>query len=195
MMSQIFGNYIAPHTQHDDYLHIGFSPTSIPLKQRWRNNGLSADFLAEYLSSFYPVDSNDLEALQQHKELRASVGHVANELMENAMKYNDKASSLPIHVQLHLHIDYLRIYVINSLSTEHQAKFQTFIKKLLSNDPKMLYLQLIEASSQDQTLETSGLGLLSLLDDYQATLGWEFRPSQQAPERVVLVTTMAQLSV
>jgi hypothetical protein len=33
-----------------EYLKIGFSPTSIPIQQRWRNNGLSANFLADYLS-------------------------------------------------------------------------------------------------------------------------------------------------
>lgn len=194
-MSQTFGHFIPPPTQQDEYLHIGFSPSSIPLKQRWRNNGLSADFLANYLSAFYAVDEHETAALQQHQELRATVSHVANELMENAMKYYDEASALPIHIQLHLQVDYVRIYVTNSLTLEQQAKFQVVIQQLLDSDPQELYLQLIEAASLDDTHATSGLGLLGLLDDYQAILGWQFCPVETAPERIVLVTTMAQLNL
>ena len=55
-MEQKLGNFIDPQEKQGEYLKIGFHPTSIPLQQRWRNNGLSADFLAGYMSTFFPGD-------------------------------------------------------------------------------------------------------------------------------------------
>ena len=52
-MAQIFGDYVnGKSSGESEVLIINFSPTSIPLQHRWRNNGLSADFLADYLSTF-----------------------------------------------------------------------------------------------------------------------------------------------
>ncbi len=190
MTPRFLGNFIEPSEHQTEYLHIGFSPSSIPLKQRWRNNGLSADFLADYLSAFYPGENT-----QQHEELRDSVSHIANELLENAMKYNDESAVCPIHIRLHLNPEHLRIYVTNSLTFEHQTHLQKFIEKLLHSDPQSLYLQLIETSSLDTSLETSGLGLLGLLEDYQAQLGWKFSQTESEGVSILLVTTMALLPI
>ncbi len=42
-MQQIFGNFVERDTASQEYSAIHFSPTSILLQQRWRNNGSSAD--------------------------------------------------------------------------------------------------------------------------------------------------------
>ena len=84
-MTQIFGDFIEnPSSQ--EYLIIGFSPTSLPLQQRWRNSGLSADFLADYVSTFFP--GGDTTALNRKAEVKDAVSFVANELLENAMKFS-----------------------------------------------------------------------------------------------------------
>ena len=85
-MTQVFGNFVEMDEHKQEYLIIGFSPTSIPLQQRWRNNGLSADFLADYLSTFFPGE--DAESQEQQTEVKDAVSYVANELLENAMKFN-----------------------------------------------------------------------------------------------------------
>ncbi len=87
-MEQVFGNYVEPRDeeQEQEYLAIGFSPTSLSIQERWRNNGLSADFLGDYLSTFFPGD--DQQARHKRREVRAGVSYIANELLENAMKYN-----------------------------------------------------------------------------------------------------------
>ena len=55
-MTQIFGAFMARQGASGEYLKISFSPTSMPIQQRWRNNGLSADFLADYLSTLaFPI--------------------------------------------------------------------------------------------------------------------------------------------
>ena len=45
-MREALINYGEPASECE-YLTLAFSPTSAPLRSRWRNNGLSADFLAD----------------------------------------------------------------------------------------------------------------------------------------------------
>ena len=42
MMSETLGNY-GERAGECEYLTLAFSPTSAPLRSRWRNNGLSAE--------------------------------------------------------------------------------------------------------------------------------------------------------
>ena len=54
-MTRIFGHIIARKDDQGEYLKLSFSLTSLPIQQRWCKHGLSADFLADYLSTFFPV--------------------------------------------------------------------------------------------------------------------------------------------
>ena len=55
MMSETLGNY-GERAGECEYLTLAFSPTSAPLRSRWRNNGLSADFLGDYVTTFLPAN-------------------------------------------------------------------------------------------------------------------------------------------
>ena len=44
-----------------EYLILSFSPGSIPLQQRWHNNCLSADFLADYFGTFFLDESESIK--------------------------------------------------------------------------------------------------------------------------------------
>ncbi len=89
-MIEIFGDFSESKLNNEEFLIIGFSPTSIPIKQRWRNNGLSADFVADYLTTFFPVSDEDPSTRERQVEIKGAVSYIANELLENAMKYNDE---------------------------------------------------------------------------------------------------------
>jgi len=192
-MIQTFGNFIEP-TPSQEYLIIGFSPSSIPLKQRWRNNGLSADFLADYLTTFYPGNQDDSSALTRQAEIKSAVSYIANELLENAMKFNDENSHYPIDIKLQLEKDGLIFSVANSISPPSVDKFQTYIQKLLACDPSEMYIDQLEKNAADDNCSGSGLGLLTMLNDYSAKMGWKFEIVQKDPE-VIAVTTMVQLTV
>ena len=73
-MAEIFGEFVDCSHQNQEYLKIGFSPSSIPLQERWRNNGLSADFLADYLSTFFPGQTD--EALERQAEIKDAVSYI-----------------------------------------------------------------------------------------------------------------------
>jgi hypothetical protein len=194
-MNQIFGHFDTRAIRGEEYLILRFSPGSLPLKQRWRNNGLSADFLADYLASFFPAEEIESDGIDKRTEIKGAVSYIANELLENAMKFNDDDTRYPISIQLQLYVDHIIFCVSNSVNIETTIKFQEHIKKLLNSDTQELYLQQLEQNaSSDGNCFTSGLGLLTMINDYMAQLGWKFETIETDRE-VTVVTTMVNLAV
>ena len=192
-MIQTFGDFIElPASQ--EYLIIGFSPSSIPLKQRWRNNGLSADFMADYLATFFPGNEDDTSTIDRQAEIKSAVSYIANELLENAMKFNNETSEYPIDIKLQLKSDGVIFSVVNSISPQAVEKFQAYIQQLLASEPSELYIQQLEKNAVEESCTDSGLGLLTMLTDYSAKIGWKFQTVHKDPE-VIAVTTMVQLRV
>lgn len=191
-MADFFGDYIDDLPESPEYLIIGFSPSSVPLKQRWRNNGLSADFLADYLTTFFPAKDDISE--QQQAEVKSGVSYIANELLENAMKFNDETSEFPISIRLQVREDKIIFITSNSIPPQNVPKFQTFLSKIEQGDPQVLYLEQLENSAQEESHSNSGLGLLTMLNDYLAKLGWKFETVPDQPG-VMKVTTMVQLPI
>jgi hypothetical protein len=192
-MIKTFGDFIElPASQ--EYLIIGFSPSSIPLKQRWRNNGLSADFMANYLATFFPGNEDDTSTIDRQAEIKSAVSYIANELLENAMKFNNETSEYPIDIKLQLESDGVIFSVVNSISPQAVDKFQAYIQQLLASEPSELYIQQLEKNAVEESCTDSGLGLLTMLTDYSAKIGWKFQTVHKDPE-VIAVTTMVQLRV
>ncbi|MDM8561003.1 DUF6272 family protein [Candidatus Parabeggiatoa sp. HSG14] len=192
-MVQIFGEFKEKPVNTQEYLVLGFSPNAFPLKQRWRNNGLSADFLADYMTTFLPTNDKEPVTLDKQAEIKGGVSYVANELLENAMKFNDDNSQKSISIQFQLYADHLVLTLSNSIPPKDVKKFQNFIQDLLQSDPQEFYIRQIE-QSENNGPTTSGLGLLTMMDDYMAKLGWKFETIQQNPE-VIMVTTRVQLAI
>jgi len=192
-MIQTFGDFIE-QSASPEYLIIGFSPSSISMKQRWRNNGLSADFLADYLTSFFPGNEDEPSTIDRQAEIKSAVSYIANELLENAMKFNDETSEYPIDIKLQLKSDGVIFSVANSIPPKAVGKFQAYIQQLLASEPSELYMEQLENNAADESCTGSGLGLLTMLSDYTAKIGWKFQTVQKDPE-LIAVTTMVQLRV
>jgi hypothetical protein len=195
-VTQIFGDFIQQFPPEHDSLELTFTPSSRPIKQRWRNNRLSAHFVADYLSSFLPVDEDDASSEKRIKQSKGAVSYVANELLENAIKFTDDTSSYKVKFGIHF-IEEVEvtavIFASNCAKSEVANKLQEFIKELLSSDPNDLYLEQLEKNAETES-ETSGLGLLTMINDYSAKIGWRF---ETIPGNVdaILVTTVAQITV
>ena len=190
-MPQIFGNFLESQDSQE-YLIIGFSPNSIPLQQRWRNNGLSANFLADYLTTFFPA--YEISSPERQAEIKDAVAYVANELLENAMKYSYEPALYPVSIGLHLESNQLRFYVTNQVDPATIDSFQEFIQELLSEDPNELYIRQIEAGAEDEHTPTSHLGFLTMLTDYGAELAWKFE-TVPATSKNIIVTVMVKLTI
>lgn len=193
-MTQIFGDYLTNLSESQEYLIIGFSPGSVPLKQRWRNNGLSADFLADYFATFFPSSEENKTDEERQIEIKSAISYIANELIENAMKFNDSRTNQPIDIALHLRHDRIVFAITNSVAPEKVDSFQTYIKEIISSDPADLYIRQLEQNAESEQLEASRLGYLTILNDYDAKLGWKFE-THDLDKVVISVTSMVQLAV
>jgi hypothetical protein len=192
-VQQTLGNFIPNLPSSQEYLILSFSPSSISLRQRWRNNYLSADFLADYLSTFF-LGNNDRQLdSDKQAEIKSAVSYIANELLENGMKYSTQMSSLPISIQIHLNRDLIIFQLTNSIPAKHTQQFQNRIQTLLDCDPDELYIAQLENNALEEN-EESSLGLLTMLTDYGVKLGWKFELLPQNPTEVA-VTTMVQLEI
>lgn len=194
-MTKIYGNFITDIPTQAEYLQIGFSPSSIPLKQRWQTNGLSADFISEYLDVFFVGQ----QSIQGEKfiispEINDAVKYVANELLENAMKFSVPNSDFPTRISFFLLDQQVVFHVINAISQERADHLEVLIHTLLDNDPHELYLSKMEANAEELASKHSGLGFLSMICDYSARLGWKFEvPTPDSS--TIIVTTMVSLDI
>jgi len=195
-MTQVFGHFIEDLPLQDEYLTIGFSPSSRPLKTRWENNGLSADFISEYFKTFFvqEIEKSDIVTIEN---LRDAVKYIANELLENAMKFQDENVPFTAKIGFSLYNDRLIFRITNGINEQQAKSFQAFIKRLLSEDPHELYFQAMRANAmqamQDENAP-SRLGLLSMICDYSAKLGWKFEKCESNPA-MMIVSTMVCLEI
>lgn len=192
-MAETFGNYediSQARAQHQEYLNLSFSPSSIPIKQRWRNNGLSADFLGDYFTTFFPKSENDPASLRRQNEIKNAVSYIANELLENAMKFSDERLNHPISIRLMLDKDRIIFSETNGVSREQADSFRIFINKVMSEDPNELYIQQLEENAM--TDSSAGLGYLTMVNDYGAELAWHF---EDVGDDGVAVTTEVKVAV
>ncbi|MEG3958950.1 DUF6272 family protein [Microcoleus sp. herbarium2] len=196
-MPQIFGDFVESFPPVQDSLELTFTPNSLPIKKRWRSNRLSANFMADYFSNFLPIDENDPAQKRRIKESKGAVSYVANELLENAIKFNNQATNFKIKFGIYFieEADMTAVlFATNSVSAEGLDKFQKFIQELLCSDPEKLYVQQIEKSAEEENSGASGLGFLTMINDYSAKIGWKFEIVQKEP-KMIAVTTMVLVPV
>jgi hypothetical protein len=191
MISHTYGTYSAGVHDKCEYLTLSFSPLSTPLRSRWRNNGLSADFLGEYVNTFLPASSDVDQG--RHSEIRHAVAYVANELLENAMKYHEQSIGTPIQIHLELSRDNITVSATNAVAASQARVYRDFVEQLVKGDASALYFEQLEASAtaQDDS-RRSCLGLLTMINDHDAKLGWRF-DWEPCEDSATTVTTSAVL--
>ena len=201
-MQKLFGDYIEELPSELDSLEMTFTPTKRSIRERWSNNRLSAQFVADYFSAFLPTDEDDRDCDRRIKESKSSVSYVANELLENAMKFNNLECNLKVKFGIYFVQNIKKedaevkvvLYATNSVTAQGVAKFQDFLTELLACDPEELYVTQVEKSLEADDSEASGLGFLTMINDYSAKLGWNFETVSTEPQTYT-VTTMVQLTV
>jgi hypothetical protein len=193
MMNRTFSDW-EERASEREYLTLAFSPSSAPLRSRWRNNGLSADFLGDYVTTFLPTKDGVPAFEERQNELRHAVTYIANELLENAMKYHQPDVEIPIKIHLELASDHVTVSVSNGVSVVQAGRYKAFVEHLQEGDAGDLLLKQQEESAKASESTISCLGLLTMVSDYDAQLNWRFEVHPTQSESMT-VTTSAVLSV
>lgn len=173
-----------------DYLTLNFSPGSVARKRRWNNCGLSADFLGDYFASFFPGDDQTDGQINARDAIKGSISFIANELIENAVKYNENSIDLPISISLYLYEKKLIFLTRNYVSNNQSTDYQKFITELTTSDLDEFYAQQLERSAGG--FGGSCMGILTMINDYGVHFGWNFQPLS---EGVTEVYTQAHLTI
>jgi hypothetical protein len=136
-----------------------------PLELQWHHCSVTAEFLGDFYALRCAATGLDAH------EARHSIGYLANELMENAVKFRAPGDIL---VLSSLEGARFEIRVINLIDEATSARFRPLLTELTCRDPGELLIERIEANAEDASSGGSGLGLLTLMNDYGARLGWTF---------------------
>ena len=192
-MNKIFGHFVEePLTK--EKLCLEFSPELLPVNDFWRNNNLSANFIADFLTTFIIKKDDDPINIQRQLEVKSAASYIANELLENAVQYCHQASQLPITIKLYFDKNKIRFFITNSLSHLRAANLQGTIYHLTNSNLDDFYISQLEKNGEDEYTTKSGVGFLSMINDYSAKLGWKFQTIEERPQ-VMCVTTMVELIV
>ncbi len=187
-MAEVYGDYLEDLSGSLEFLAVNFQPSTVALQQRWRNGAL-ASFLVNYLPSLAVTLDADPEA--QLEDLSAAVNYIANELLDNAMRFGQVIPQEPIALGLYVYRDRLILVASNVLSATARKRLYAFMQALLAADPETLYAQQLAREARADT--PAQLGYLTMLNDYRAQLGWKFEAALGL--EVERVTVMVQLSV
>lgn len=152
-----------------------------PLGVTWQHASATCEFLGDIFAMQHTRAGAD------YNEARHAIIYLVNELLENAIKFRVPGD---IEVRGSLEDGNFEVTVINRTAPETAGKFQELLAELTSRDPGELLIERIEANAADEASSGSGLGILTLMNDYGARLGWHFSDAP-AGEAVVLSTRAA----
>ena len=154
------------------------------LELRWFHCSETAEFLGDYFS----VQAR--AAKLNGRDAQHSIGYMANEILENAVKF--RALGLgDIEIEASLQGSAFEMRVTHFVEASVGARFQELLTELLKRDPGELLIERIEANAADNSSGGSGLGILTLMSDYGASLGWSFAQEEPgAPMRLCIFATL-----
>jgi len=181
--SEQFGRLTGSLNESKEYLTIHFSPSASARQERWRNYGLSADFLGDYFSNFFPGNALTDNKLNQRDVIKSAISFIANELLENAIKYHEERVQQPISISLYLFEDRIIFKSENYANTSATDDFKAFIRNLVNTDDlDTLFTQQLEKAAMGTG--ESNMGLLTMMCDYNVEFGWKFEMMPHSTEFV-----------
>jgi hypothetical protein len=193
MTTQTFGIFRDDIPKSQEFLTLNFAPSSTPERQqRWRNYGLSADFLGDYFANFFPGGDVPESTINLKDTIKATVSYIANELLENAVKYSDESVLLPVSITLRLFDQDIVFQVTNYANQAVAQQYQEFVQTLQAADIDELYTQQLEKTALGEG--GSSMGILTIIQDYAAQGGWRFEQLMENPS-ISKVTVMMHLVV
>ncbi len=187
--NKVFGDFIEmDEGDMKGRLSLSFQAMTLNIDELWEGSSLSAKFLSTFWGKFFP----DHCSISPHirKQVEDEVHYISGELLGNAVKFSYEPEYM-IEICLYLCEKELRFYVTNSVHPDSEGNFQMFITKILSEDTSVLFLEQLEKSASGESNE-SGVGFLTMINDYGVMLSWKFGENARG---IKTVTTLARLPI
>lgn len=155
-----------------------------PLGASWQHASATCEFLGDVFAMRQAREGRDFT------EARHNIIYLVNELLENAIKFRAPGG---IDLACSLEDGNFELTVTNAAAPEVAEGFKALLAEVTTRDPGELLIERIEANAADENSSASGLGLLTLMNDYGARLGWNF--AEAKGEGSVTLTTHAALTL
>lgn len=191
-MKSTFGNYVDVKPLEGEFLEIAIAMRSGSIEADWRMNTLCAEFIAKYIVNTICAHRAEHE-IERH-DIQDTINYIANEMFENAVKFTSTIGQRTISFKVNNDGNIIRFYVRNSIDKPQVAPFQSLICELLEGDASKMYFERIEANIDNEEESSSGLGYLSIINDYDASIAWKFEPADTV-DLPAFVTTMIEINV
>jgi hypothetical protein len=153
-----------------------------PLQFAWQHCGETSDFIGGFFAAQGGATGIN------RTDARHSIGYLMNELLENAFKFRAAGD---VVVETSLDGMNFELKLSNFIGEETALRFQKVLGEITVDDPGELLIRRIEENAAGESPNGSGLGLLTLMSDYGARLGWRF--SRSEPDAPILLETYAAL--
>lgn len=191
-MALTLGNFLEDFPPLENTLNLQLSLLSDASENTWKIQRLVTNFLADAYEQCHGQWQDDSQ--EPLSITKSSIGFIGNELLENAKKFHLHGEHPGIELGIHVCRDQVMIFAGNTITADQSSSFQAFIRELLTSNPEQMYLEQVERSIESPELDMSGLGFLTMLNDYDAQLGWQFNPRKENPE-LVRVTSCVTITV
>lgn len=183
MSKQLFGSADIAVEQGDVFCCLELFDG--PLELSWHHCTTTSDFVSELcaLRTRLPPP--------QIKEAKHSVSYLANELIENAVKFKTTGN---VGIEVAIKGDSFNIKVSNTIDVQSAEQLQSLVSELMEGEPSDLLIRKIELNAARPGSAESGLGLLTLMSDYGVRFAWAFETADHSNNQVNL-DTYAKLSI
>lgn len=183
--TEYFGEFNDKMLETKELFRADFKKETMTLKDCGKSSDAAAD---KFILSPEVKKLTDAEI----KDISATVKYVTNELFENSFKFScggDIAFSLRI-------VDGNAVIITaNNIEKASIEQLKIRINKLISEDPKTMMIEQMEANAEEKDVLRSGLGYLTMLSDYDIKLGWKFLCSQSGDHEECKLLTMATIKI
>jgi hypothetical protein len=154
-----------------------------PLELRWIHCSMTADFIADLFAGLAARAGLGAD------NTRHTIGYLANELLENAVKFRCPGDVI---VEAALDGAEFTFAASNFAAPDTASGLERLIREITSRDPSELLIERMERNAEDPDSTGSGLGLLTLANDYGVRLGWTLEP---AAGGAVHIRTIANITL
>jgi hypothetical protein len=192
-MNQIIADFREEILDNHKVFMIEFFLHTIPLERRKPTRYLSMAFISDYLANLFPSKEEDVNSFGKQLQLKSTATYMSNELLENSIKFHDSKLNYPVKFGICLLEQNLVFVASNCVNEKTLSKFYDFINELTNSDIDELYFRQIEKGAEEKS-EESQLGFLSMINDYNAKLGWKIETVRKDPE-IIILTTMVQITL
>lgn len=191
-MNQLFGDFKEEILANHKLFMMDFFIHSIPIERRKQTRYLSIAFITDYLATLFPVNEEDIKSYERQLQMKSAATYIANELLENSIKFNHETVKHPIQFGI-CSVEKLLVFVVSNCASEKTLEsFKDYVHELTNSDIDELYFRQLEKGAEEKS-EESRLGFLSMSNDYSAKLGWKIETVNKDPE-ITTITTMVQLT-